>query len=323
MKAIQVDRHGGPDVLTYTDVAEPTPRDGEVLVRLAAAGVNFIDTYQRSGLYDIELPAILGLEGAGTVEALGPGVTQLAVGDRVAYASVPRSYAQLVVASADRLIRIPDGLDFPRAAATLLQGMTAHFLSHDTYPIQRGDTVLVHAAAGGVGLLLVQMAKMRGARVLGTVSTDDKAALATDAGVDVVIRYATEDFVEVVRRETKGEGCPVVYDSVGQSTFLQSIDCLRPRGIMVSFGQSSGKIPDFDPGILGRKGSLFLTRPSLFDYVPTRDALETRASEVLQWVESGRLSLRIGLTLPLSQARRAHELLEGRQTTGKVLLTCE
>ncbi len=323
MKAIQIEQHGGPEVLTYTDVPDPTPGAGEVLVRLAAAGVNFIDTYHRTGLYPVDLPRILGLEGAGTVESVGDGVREFAPGDRVAYTNVPASYAERVVVPTAELVRVPDGVDFSTAAAALLQGMTAHYLSHSTYPIQEGDTVLVHAAAGGVGLLLVQMAKMRGARVLGTVSTEEKANLAREAGVDVAIRYTEEDFVEVVKRETGGKGCPVVYDSVGKTTFLQSLDCIRQRGILVSFGQSSGKIPDFDPGILGRKGSLYLTRPSLFHYAATRKELEERAHDVFGWIASGRLSLRIGTKLPLAEAKKAHELLEGRRTTGKVILLCE
>lgn len=323
MKAIQIEKHGGPEVLTYTDVPDPTPGAGEVLVRLAAAGVNFIDTYHRTGLYPIELPRILGLEGAGTVESVGEGVRDFKPGDRVAYTNVPFSYAERVVVPASDLLHVPHGVDSPTAAAALLQGMTAHYLSHSTYPIQEGDTVLIHAAAGGVGLLLVQMAKMRGARVLGTVSTEEKAALAREAGADVTIRYTEEDFVDAVKRETGGVGCPVVYDSVGKSTFLRSLDCLRQRGILVSFGQSSGKIPDFDPAILGQKGSLYLTRPSLFHYAGTRTELEERGREVFEWIESGKLAVRIGTELPLSEARKAHELLEGRKTTGKVILLCE
>ncbi len=323
MKAIQIEKHGGPEVLSYTDVPDPTPGAGEVLLRLAAAGVNFIDTYHRTGLYPIELPRILGLEGAGTVESVGEGVGEFKPGDRVAYTNVPFSYAERVVVPASDLLRVPDGVDFPTAAAALLQGMTAHYLSHSTYPIQEGDTVVVHAAAGGVGLLLVQMAKMRGARVLGTVSTEEKAALAREAGADVTIRYTEEDFVEVVKRETDGVGCPVVYDSVGKTTFFQSLDCLRQRGILVSFGQSSGKIPDFDPAILGQKGSLYLTRPSLFHYAGTRKELEERGRQVFEWIRSGKLTLRIGTEVPLSEARKAHELLEGRKTTGKVILLCE
>ena len=323
MKAIQITQHGGPEVLTYTDVPDPTPDAGEALIRLAAAGVNFIDTYHRTGLYPVDLPRILGLEGAGTVESVGEGVRDLEPGDRVAYTNVPFSYAERVAVPAAQLLRVPDGVDFPTAAAALLQGMTAHYLSHSTYPIREGDTVLVHAAAGGVGLLLVQMAKMRGARVLGTVSTEEKANLAREAGLDVAIRYTEEDFVEVVKRETGGEGCPVVYDSVGKTTFLQSLDCLRQRGMLVSFGQSSGKIPDFDPGILGRKGSLYLTRPSLFHYAATRGELEERAHDVFEWIASGKLNLRVGTQLPLAEAKQAHELLEGRKTTGKVILLCE
>jgi NADPH2:quinone reductase len=323
MKAIQIEKHGGPEVMSYTDVPEPSPGPGEVLVKLAAAGVNFIDTYQRTGLYPVKLPRILGLEGAGSVEAVGDGVTSFKAGDRVAYTNVPFSYAEKVVVPADTLLKVPDDVDSPTAAAALLQGMTAHYLSESTYPIAKGDTVLIHAAAGGVGLLLVQMAKRRGARVLGTVSTEEKAALAREAGADLAINYTEEDFVEVVKRETDGRGLPVVYDSVGQSTFMKSLDCLRLRGMLVSFGQSSGKIPEFDPATLGQKGSLYLTRPSLFHYVANREDLERRGSDVFSWIASGKLDVRVGTKLPLSEARKAHELLEGRQTTGKVILECE
>lgn len=323
MKAIQIEQLGGPEVLKLTDLPDPSPGPGEVLVRLAAAGVNFIDTYHRTGLYPVELPRILGLEGAGTVEQVGRDVGDFAVGDRVAYTNVPFSYAEKVVVPAAKLLHVPKDVDFPSAAAALLQGMTAHYLSHSTYPIKEGDTVLIHAAAGGVGLLLVQMAKMRGARVLGTVSTEEKASLAREAGADIAIRYTEEDFVEVVKKESDGKGLPVVYDSVGRTTFMRSLDCLRPQGILVSFGQSSGKIPEFDPAILAQKGSLYLTRPSLFHYTATREELEWRAADVFGWIADGTLTLRIGTTLPLAEARKAHELLEGRKTTGKVILVCE
>jgi NADPH2:quinone reductase len=319
MKAIRIHSLGGPDVLRYEDVAVPTPGAGQALVRVEAAGLNFIDVYRRSGLYKVELPHTLGQEGAGTVDAIGPGVTGLAIGDRVAFAGVPGAYAQYVLAPADRLVPIPPGVSARQAAAVILQGMTAHYLALATYPLQRGDVCLVHAAAGGVGLLLCQIAKRRGARVIATVSTEAKAELARKAGADEIIFYTRQDFEVEVKRLT-GAGVQVVYDSVGKTTFEKGLDCLRPRGMMVLFGQSSGPVAPIDPQVLNQKGSLFLTRPTLFNYMATRDELLSRAGEVLGWVADGSLSVRIDREYPLADAASAHRALEGRETTGKVLL---
>ncbi len=321
MKAIQVSRTGGPEVLRYIDVPSPEPASGEVLVRIDAIGLNYIDTYHRTGLYPLDLPFIPGLEAAGTVEALGPDATEFRQGDLVAYAGVPASYAQYVAAPQERLVRLPDGMDAPAGAAAMLQGMTSHYLVHSTCNVLDGDTVLIHAAAGGVGLILVQMAKMRGARVIGTVSTEEKAQLARGAGADEVIRYTEQDFEAEVKRLTDGRGVHVVYDSVGKTTWEKSMNCLCPRGYLVLFGNASGPVPPVDPLLLSRLGSIFLTRPTLVDYTATREELQLRAGEVLGWLQSGRLRLRVDRTLPLSQASEAHRLLEGRQTTGKVLLT--
>jgi NADPH2:quinone reductase len=320
MKAIQIRSHGGPEVLEYTDIETPAPGTQEVLVRLHAVGVNYIDTYHRTGLYPVSLPYVPGLEGAGVVEQLGEGVENVSVGDRVTYTGVPGSYAEYAVVPAERLVQVPNSLDFRSAAAAMLQGMTAHYLSHSTYPISDGDRVLVHAAAGGVGLLLVQMAKMRGATVYGTVSTAEKAELAARAGADEVIRYSEVDFEEKVRELTGGAGVQAVYDSVGEATFLKSLNCLAKRGTMVSFGQSSGKISPLDPTILAQKGSLYLTRPMLFDYIADRESLEERASTVFDWIGRGKVSLRVKHVVPLDQAADAHRSLEGRETTGKVVL---
>ena len=320
MKAIQVSRMGGPEVLEYVEVPTPEPGPGQVRVRLEAIGLNYIDTYHRTGLYPLELPFIPGLEGSGTVDELGLDVSTLSVGDRVAYSGIPSSYAELVIAPEGRLVKLPEGLEPPDGAAVMLQGMTAHYLSHDSFPLKAGDTALVHAAAGGVGLLLVQMAEMCGATVYGTVSTDEKAALATGAGADEIIKYTEQDFEEEVRKLTDGRGVDVVYDSVARTTFEKSLECLRPLGYLVLFGQSSGPIEPFDPVILSQKGSLFLTRPTLVDHIATREALEKRAGEVLGWVRNGDLKLRIDRTLHLSQVEEAHRLLEGRKTKGKVLL---
>jgi NADPH2:quinone reductase len=282
--------------------------------------VNFIDVYQRSGLYPVQLPYVLGLEGAGTVSEVGSGVTTLEAGDRVAWSGAPGAYAQYAAVPADKLVKIPEAIGFPEAAAAMLQGMTAHYLAVDTYPIRRGDTVLIHAAAGGVGQLLVQVAKRRGARVLATVSTEAKADLARKAGADEVILYTKTDFLQEVKRLTDGTGVNAVYDAVGQDTFLKSLECLARRGMLVSYGQASGKIDPIDPAILGAKGSLYLTRPSLFHYVADRESLERRATEVLGWIAAGELVLHIGETLPLAEAAEAHRRLEGRKTMGKVLL---
>ena len=320
MKAVRVHEHGGPEVLRVEEVPVPEPGPGTVLVKLAAAGVNFIDTYQRSGLYPMSLPFTMGNEGAGTVAAVGPAVADFAVGDRVAYTNVLGAYAEYAVVPAERLIRVPEQVDLKTAAAVMLQGCTAHYLTHSTYPLRQGETCLVHAAAGGVGLLLVQMAKMRGARVIGTTSTEEKATLARAAGADEIVLYTQRDFAEEVRRLTDGRGVQVVYDSVGRATFEKSLDCLAPRGYMVLFGQSSGPVPPIDPQILNRKGSLFLTRPSLAHYTLTRQEYEARANDVLGWVRSGQLKVRIGAEFPLAAAAEALRQLEGRKTTGKVLL---
>jgi NADPH2:quinone reductase len=321
MKAIQVNEHGGPEVLSYEDVPIPEPGPGEARVRLAAAGVNFIDVYQRMGLYPIETPFTLGQEGAGEVDAVGEGVEHLSAGDHVAFANVMGAYAEQVVAPADKLVPFNVTLVEARvAAAVMLQGMTAHYLTHSTFPLQEGQTALVHAAAGGVGLLLVQMAKMRGATVIGTAGSEEKAQLAKGAGADEVIVYTEQDFVEETRRITGGEGVHVVYDGVGQATFEGGLDCLRPRGYMVLFGASSGPVPPFDIQTLNRKGGLFLTRPSLWQYTATREELLWRAESVLSWIGNNTLEVRIGGTYSLSDAAQAHRDLEGRKTTGKLLL---
>jgi NADPH2:quinone reductase len=320
MKAVRVHRTGSPEVLSYEELPVPEPKEGEVLVKLEAAGVNYIDTYQRSGLYPIELPATLGQEGAGAVARLGPGVTGFKEGDLVAWTGVLGSYAQYQAVPQERLVPIPGGVTPKQAAAAMLQGMTAHYLARSTYPLKEGDTCLVHAAAGGVGLLLVQIARMCGATVIGTVSTAEKEALAREAGAHHVIRYTETDFAAEVKRVTAGRGVQVVYDSVGRDTFEKSLDCLGLRGMLVLFGQSSGPVPPFDPQILNRKGSLFLTRPSLAHYIATREELLERANDVLTWVKEGRLRLRIHTEYPLSQAAAAHRDLEGRRTSGKLLL---
>ena len=320
MKAIRIKTLGGPEVLTLEDIPDPKPGPGEAVVKLEAAGLNFIDVYYRTGLYKAQLPITLGVEGGGVVTEVGPNVTEVKAGDRVAYSGVLGSYAQFAAVPAARLVKLPEGLDGKMGAAAMLQGMTAHYLSHATYPLKPGDWCLVHAAAGGVGLLLCQMAKMRGARVIGTVSTEAKAKLARAAGADEVILYTTQDFEAEVKRITGGAGVPVVYDSVGKTTFDKSLNCLAPRGVMVLYGQSSGPVPSLDPAILNQKGSLFLTRPSLVHHTATRQELLQRSGDVLGWIKAGKLKLRIDLTLPLAQAADAHRQLEGRQTTGKVLL---
>ncbi len=320
MKAIRIRANGGPEVLKLEEIPDPTPGPGEAAVKIEAAGLNYIDVYYRTGLYKTQLPFTPGLEGAGVVTAVGANVTEVKVGDRVAYTGVPGAYAQLAVVPAARLVRLPDGVDGKAGAAAMLQGMTAHYLSHTTYPLQSGHWCLVHAAAGGVGLLLCQMAKMRGAKVIGTVSTEAKAKLAREAGADEAILYTQQDFEAEVKRITGGAGVHVVYDAVGKTTFDKSLNCLRMRGMLVLYGQSSGPVPSLDPAVLNQKGSLFLTRPSLFHHVATREELLQRAGDVLGWIKSGKLKLRIDLTLSLAQAAEAHRQLEGRQTTGKVLL---
>jgi len=320
MKAIQVKETGGADKLTLVDLPVPSPGPKQALVKIAASGVNFIDVYFRTGLYHADLPITPGMEGSGTVEAVGPEVTEFAPGDRVVYCMARGSYAEYAVVPVAMLVKIPNALDFQKAAAVILQGMTAHYLTHSTFPLKKGDTCLVHAAAGGVGLLLLQMARRSGARSFGTVSTESKAQLAREAGADEVIFYTHQDFEAEVKRLTGGRGVDVVYDSVAATTFAKSLNCLRPRGLMALFGQSSGPVPPFDPNILNPKGSLFLTRPSLGHYVLTREELLWRAGDVLGWVTSGELRVRIDRTYPLAEAAQAHRDLESRKTAGKVLL---
>ncbi len=320
MKAIRIHMTGGPEVLRYEDVAPPAAGEGQVLVKIAAAGVNFIDVYHRSGLYRVPLPFTPGQEAAGVVTGVGTGVTDVQVGDRVAYTNVLGAYAEYAAVPADRVVPLPASVDARHGAAALLQGMTAHYLATTVYPLRPGDTCLVHAAAGGVGLLLCQIAKARGARVIGTVSTPAKAALAREAGADDVILYSEQDFEVEVKRLTGGVGVRVVYDSVGKTTFDKSLNVLAPRGMLVLYGQSSGPVGPFDPQVLNQKGSLVLTRPSLGHFIATRAELLARAGDVLGWIGAGRLQVRIGLELPLAQAAEAHRQLEGRRTTGKVLL---
>lgn len=319
-KAILVHQCGGPEALRFESHDPGDPGPGQVRVAVRAAGVNYIDVYFRSGLYPRPLPFVAGLEGAGVVEALGPDVETLTRGDRVAWATAPGSYAEQVIANEAALVAVPDGVSDERAAAAMLQGMTAHYLVHATRHTQPGDVALVHAAAGGVGLLLVQMLKRAGARVLGTCSTAKKEELARAVGADEIIRYTETDFAEAVRDLTGGRGCDVVYDSVGQSTFAGSLRCLRPRGLLALYGQSSGPVPPFDPQQLNSLGSLFVTRPSLAHYTASRDELEERAGAVLDAVAAGRLDVRVGASFALEKAADAHRALEGRQTTGKVLL---
>lgn len=319
MKAVRVHEIGGPEVLRYEEVAMPTPGLGQALVKLEAIGLNFIDCYFRSGLYSAPLPFVPGNEGAGTVTAVGPDVTAVRVGDRVSYAMVTGAYAEYAAVATDRLVPVPGCVDIRTAGALMLQGMTAHYLATSTYPLKSGDTALVHAAAGGVGLLLIQIAKMKGARVFGTVSTPEKAALAREAGADEVILYAEKDFEAEVLRLTGGKGVNVVYDSVAKTTFDKSLNCVGVRGVLALFGQSSGAVAAFDPARLAKK-AIFLTRPGLGHYVATREELLQRAGDVFDWVQSGRLRVRISQTLALRDAIEAHRLLEGRKTTGKVLL---
>jgi len=320
MKAIRIEAYGGPEALRLSELAEPEPGAGELVARVEAVGVNFIDTYHRTGLYPNPLPLVPGLEGAGVVASVGPGVTLFRVGDRIAWTSVLGSYAERLKLPADKAVAVPAGVDSRAAAAVMLQGMTAHYLCRSTFPLAKGHTCLVHAAAGGVGLLLVQMAKQRGARVIGTVGSDAKAKLAREAGADEVVVYTQEDFLAAVKGLTGGRGVDVVYDGVGKDTALRSLDCLAPRGMMVFFGNASGPVAPIDPLLLSQKGSLFVTRPTLFHYVADRASLEARAADVLGDVAAGRLSVRVDRALPLAQAADAHRALESRQTTGKVLL---
>jgi NADPH2:quinone reductase len=320
MKAIRITQYGGPEVMRIEDLPTPEPGPGQVRVRVEAAGVNYIDTYHRSGQYKVALPCVLGQEGAGIVEEVGPGVAVVGAGTRVAWTNVLGSYASHVLVPADRAVPLPEDVDARAGAAAMLQGMTAHYLARSTYRLGSGDSCLVQAAAGGVGLLLTQIARKHGARVFGTVSTEEKARLAEAAGAHAVIRYTEDDFAEAVRRLTGGAGVQVVYDSVGRDTFEKSLQCLAPRGMLVLFGQSSGAVAPFDPQVLSARGSLYLTRPTLGHYVATHEELLARAAEVLAWVRDGSLKLRIGGTFPLADARRAHEELQGRRTTGKLLL---
>ena len=321
MKAVRVTEYGGPEVMSYEDVDMPSPGDSDALVKVEASGINYIDTYQRSGLYQIPLPTTLGLEAAGTVEEVGSAVTNFKAGDRVAYTSVPGAYAEYATVPEDKLVAIPDGVSFNEGAAAMLQGCTAHYLCKSTYVVKEGDRCLIHAAAGGVGLLLIQMVKNAGGFVIGTVSTEEKAVLAKEAGADEVILYSEQDFETEVKRITDGAGVNVVYDSVGKATFEKSIDCLSKLGYMVLYGNASGPVTEFNPATLGPKGSLFLTRPTLFDYTASRESLEWRSSDVFNWIADGKLNLRIEHLYPLVDVQQAHIDLEGRATTGKLILT--
>jgi len=320
MKAIQVKQVGGPEAMEFVELPVSQPKANEAVVKLAASGVNFIDVYFREGRYKAPLPLIPGSEGAGVVTAVGADVTSLKAGERVAWAGVQGSYAEYISAPADRLVTIPPGVTDQQAAAVMLQGMTAHYLSHDTFPLKKGQTALVHAAAGGVGLLLVQMAHNVGARVIATVSSDEKAKLARAAGADEIILYTQQDFEAETKRITGGRGVDVVYDSVGKTTFEKGLNILRPRGMMVLFGGSSGAVPPSDLIALSQKGSLYVTRPSLFNYIATREELVARSSDLFSMIKAGKLKLRIEHLYPLAEAQQAHRDLEGRKTTGKLLL---
>ena len=320
MKAIRITKNGGSDVMKLEEIPTPQPGQGQLLVKLAAAGLNFIDVYQRSGLYKMELPFTPGNEGAGVVEGVGAGVSGFAKGDRVAYTGVLGAYAEYTLLPADRAVKIPQGMDTKLGAAIMLQGLTAHYLSKDSYPLKKGDACLVHAGAGGVGLLLIQMCKMLGATVVATVSTEDKAKLTKEAGADHTILYTKEDFEEASKKFLGNRKFDVVYDSVAKTTFDKGLNLLRPRGTMVLYGQSSGPLPPFDLGQLAAKGSLFVQRPSLVHHIGSRAELERRSAELMGWVASGKLKVRIGAEYPLGKAKDAHDALEGRKTTGKVLL---
>ena len=320
MKAMRFHQHGGPEVLVYEDAPTPEAGPGEAIVRIEAIGLNYIDTYHRDGLYPVELPCIPGMEAAGTIARIGDGVEGLNVSDRVAYAGALGAYAEEAAVAVDRLVPLPDDISCEVGAAAMLQGMTAHYLAHGSYALGKDDTALIHAGAGGVGLLLIQMATRLGARVLTTVSTEEKEQLARAAGADEVIRYTERDFAEDIMTLTNGRGVDVVYDSVGKTTFDKSLDVLRPLGYLVLFGQSSGPVEPVDPGILNVKGSLFLTRPTMAHYIPTREALLQRAGDVLGWIGNGELDLRIGDRFALADAADAHRALQGRKTTGKVVI---
>jgi NADPH2:quinone reductase len=320
MLALRVHAHGGPEVIVADDVPVPSPGTGELRIRVAAAGINFIDTYKRGGLYPVPLPHTLGQEAAGEVTAVGEGVSGFRVGDRVASAAVNGAYAIEALVPASQAVRIPADVSLEQAAAVLLQGLTAHYLATDTFPLKQGDSALVHAAAGGVGLLLVQIAKLRGARVLATVGTDDKAVLAREAGADEVCVYSRDNFTAAARAFTGGRGVDVVYDGVGKATFEGSLDSLRPRGLLASFGNASGPVAPMAPLLLSQKGSLYLTRPTLLHYTRTPEELRARTDDLFSWIASGQLKVRIGATYPLKDAARGQEALESRKTTGKVLL---
>ena len=320
MQAVQIAEHGGPEVIEWVNIAQPTPGSGELLVKLEAAGVNYIDTYHRTGLYPVGLPFTIGLEGAGTIEGVGPDAGDFEVGQRVAWAGAPGSYAEYVIVPVAVAVPVPDAVPSDVAAAVMLQGMTAHYLAKDTYPLDPGEKCLVHAGAGGVGLLLIQIAKLLGAEVFATVSTEEEAALAANAGADHVINYMEDDFGDVVESIVGPKALDVVYDGVGAATFDRGLELLRPRGLMALFGQSSGVVEPMDLGKLARYGSLYVTRPSLFAYIADRVDLERRAAEVFDWIAAGQLDVRIGARFPMSDAADAHRALEGRLTTGKVLL---
>ncbi|HKF20831.1 MAG TPA: quinone oxidoreductase [Candidatus Angelobacter sp.] len=320
MKAIQVQKPGGPEALMLVDLPVPKPKPNEAVVKIAASGVNFIDVYFREGRYPSPLPFVDGQEAAGTVSEVGGEVKSLKAGDRVAYTGVLGAYAEYAAVPADRLVRVPVGISDQQAAAAMLQGMTAHYLLYSVYPVKKGDTVLVHAAAGGMGLLLTQMAKNIGARVIGTVGSEEKAKLARDAGADEVINYSTQDFEAETKRLTANKGVDVVYDGVGKTTFDKSLEVLRPRGTMALFGGASGPVPPIDPLRLTQRGSIFLARPSLMHFIATREELEKRANDVLGWIAAGKVKLHIGHTYKLADAQQAHRDLEGRKTTGKILL---
>ncbi len=319
MKAVQITEFGGPEVMKYQDLPDPTPGDGQALLEIQAVGVNFTDTYSRSGVNPPSLPWVVGVEGAGVVRGVGSGVTEVKEGDSVVYCSIPGSYAEQAVVPASRVIKLPEGLDAKAGAAVMLQGMTAHYLCHSTYPVQRGDKVLIHAGAGGVGLLLIQMVKRLGGYVFATVSTEAKAELAKGAGADQVILYTQQDFAAEISQATDGAGVQVVYDAVGQTTFDKSVSSLARRGYLVLYGAASGPVPPVDPRVLGN-GSKYLTRPGLGDYTVSRQELEQRAGDVLGWVKSGELKLRVEHVMALSEAAEAHRQLESRATTGKVVL---
>ncbi len=320
MRAVVVTAHGGADVLAVEERETPAPGPGQLLVRVGASGVNFIDTYQRTGKYPIPTPFVLGVEGAGAIEAVGEGATGFATGQRVAWAAALGSYAEYVLVAAEAAVPVPDGVSDELAAASMLQGMTAHYLTHSLYEVKPGDTALVHAGAGGMGLLLTQIVKLLGGRVITTVSTGEKEKLSREAGADEVIRYTDVDFSEEARRLTGGTGVAVVYDGVGRTTFDGSLTSLKPRGMLALYGAASGSVPPVDPMRLNAAGSLFLTRPTLAHYLATREELLWRAGDVLTWVADGTIDVNIGHRYPLADARQAHEDLEGRRTTGKVLL---